>query len=193
MKKKILLQSGITLNTIWHKKEFWEKIIEYSINEEINYGKGFMIFLEEDSNSREKRVESAIMSTLITFLFNMKLFGCPENEIRIIIDEFIEKYKIDGTMVYATNVNMKEIKYDIIVESVENIIKNSKENENQNQLKRNNTNDSKNDKNNSKNPNNKIDKDYKINIEDNKNNKYNKDNKINIEDNKDNKDKNENF
>ena len=191
--KKILLQSGITLNTIWHKKEFWEKIIEYSINEEINYGKGFMIFLEEDSNSREKRVESAIMSTLITFLFNMKLFGYPENEIRIIIDEFIEKYKIDGTMIYATNVNMKEIKDDIIVESVENIIKNSKENESQNQLKRNNTNESKNDGKNSKTPINKIDKDNKINIEDNKNNKYNKDNKINIEDNKDNKDKNENF
>ncbi len=79
-------------------------------------------------------------------------------------------------MVYATNVNMKEIKDDIIVESVENIIKKSKENESQIQLKRNNTNESKNDEKNSKTPINKIDKD----------------NKINIEDNKDNKDKNEN-
>ena len=168
--KKILLQSGITLNTIWQKKDFWVKIIEYSINEEINYSKGYLIFLEEDSKSREKRVESAIMSTLITFLFNMKLFGYSENEIRIIIDEFIEKYKIDGTMIYATNINMKEIKDDIIVESVENIIKNSNENEQSNKIQRNNTNDSKDDDKNNKSLSNSInnsDKDNKINNEDN--------------------------
>ena len=142
--KKILLQSGISLNNIWHNKEFWEKIIEYSISDEINNSKGFLIFLEEDSKSREKRVESAIMSNLITFLFNMKLFGYPEEKIKIIIDEFIEKYKIDGNLIYATNVNMKEIKDDIIIESVDNIINNRiNENENQSQLKRNNTSDSK--------------------------------------------------
>ena len=61
------------------------------------------------------------MSTLITFLSNMKLFGYHESEIKIVIDEFVEKYKINGDMIYATNVNMKEIKDDIIVESVENI------------------------------------------------------------------------
>ena len=142
--KKILLQSGITLNTIWQNKEFWEKIIEYSINEEINNSKGFLIFLEEDSKSKEKRVESAIISTLITFLFNMKLFGYPEKEIKIVINEFIEKYKIDGTMIYATNVNMKEIKDDIIVESIDNIIKNDiKDNENDNKAKINKNNDTK--------------------------------------------------
>jgi hypothetical protein len=143
--KKILLQSGITLNTIWQNKEFWEKIIEYSIDEEINYSKGFLIFLEEDSKSKEKRVESAIMSTLITFLFNMKLFGYPENEIKIVINEFIEKYKIDGTMIYATNVNMNEIKDNIIVESVDNIINNEiKENEDNNKIKKNDISNSKN-------------------------------------------------
>ena len=143
--KKILLQSGITLNTIWQNKEFWEKIIEYSIDEEINYSKGFLIFLEEDSKSKEKRVESAIMSTLITFLFNMKLFGYPENDIKIVINEFIEKYKIDGTMIYATNVNMNEIKDNIIVESVDNIINNEiKENEDNNKIKKNDISNSKN-------------------------------------------------
>ena len=162
--KKILLQSGITLNTIWQQKDFWVKMIEYSISEEINNGKGFLIFLEEDSKSREKRVESAIMSTLITFLFNMKLFGYPENDIKIIIDEFIEKYKIDGEMIYATNVNMKEIKDDIIVESVENIVKNDlkeeissrkntndSKNEEKNNLIRNNTNNTNDSKNEEKN------------------------------------------
>ena len=118
------------------------------------------------------------MSTLITFLFNMKLFGYSENEIRIIIDEFIEKYKIDGTMIYATNINMKEIKDDIIVESVENIIKNSNENEQNNKIQRNNTNDSKDDDKNNKSLSNSInnsDKDNKINNEDNyKNDKLEK-------------------
>lgn len=144
--KKILLQSGITFNEIWQNKNFWINIIEYSISEEINYSKGYVIFLEEDSKSREKRVESAIMSNLITFLFNMKLFGYPEEDTKIVINEFIEKYKIDGSMIYASDVSMKDIKDDIIIESVDNIIKSDIKDENENdKLKRQNTNNSKND------------------------------------------------
>ena len=144
--KKILLQSGITLNTIWQSKEFWDKMIEFSINDEINNTKGYLVFLEENSKTREKRVESSIISNLITFSFNMKLFGYPENESKIIIDEFIKKYKIDGSMIYASIVSMKDIKDDIIVESVDNIVNNkiTEDNNNKNNLKRTDTNDSKN-------------------------------------------------
>ena len=143
--KKILLQSGISLNKIWHEKKFWENLIEYSISEELNISKGYMIFLEEDSKSRKKRVESSIISNLITFLFNMKLFGYSEKESRIIVDEFIEKYKIDGSVVYATELSLNDIKDDIIVESVENVIKDDVKEENKNNLSRKNTNNSKTD------------------------------------------------
>jgi len=143
--KKVLLQFGISLNKIWHEKKFWENIIEYSISDEINFSKGYMIFLEEDYKLREKRVESSIISNLITFLFNMKLFGYSEKESRIIIDEFIDKYKIDGSVIYATELSLSEIKDDIIVESVENATKNDIKEENQNKFSRKNTNNSKTD------------------------------------------------
>ena len=107
------------------KKEFWEEIIEYSINSEVNSSKGYLIFLEEDSKSREKRVESAVLSNLITFQFNMKLFGYPEKSGKEIIDEFIKKYKIDGNMVYqySADVSLKNINDEIINESVSSTIK----------------------------------------------------------------------
>jgi hypothetical protein len=133
-RKKILLQSGIALNTIWQKKEFWDKMIEFSINDEINNTKGYMVFLEENGETREKRAESSIMSTLITYSFNMKLFGYPEKESKIIIDEFINKYKIDGSMICASIVSMNDIKDDIIVESVDNIINDKNVNGNESNI-----------------------------------------------------------
>ena len=142
--KKVSLQSGIALNQIWQDKNFWKNIIEYSIYEDLNISKGYIVFLKEDIKTREKRVESAIISNLITFLFNMKLFGYSEEDTKIVIDEFIEKYNIDKKVVYASDVSMKEIKDDIIVESVDNIVKNdiTEENGNDNKLKRDNTNKS---------------------------------------------------
>ena len=122
--KKILLQSSITLNSIWQNQIFWEKMIEYSINDEINNSKEFKVFLNEDKESRKKRAESAIISNLITFLFNMKLFGYSETKIKIVIDKFIEKYNIDGNAVYEANISMKDIQDDFITDSVCDIINN---------------------------------------------------------------------
>ena len=143
--KKILLQSGIALNKIWQEKTFWVNMIEYSISEEVNSSKGYMVFLEEDSQSRERRVESSVMSNLITFLFNMKLFGYSEEESKEVIDEFIEKYKIDGSVIYDTEVSMKDIKEDTIAESADNVLKYDIKEENENKLIRKNTNNSKTD------------------------------------------------
>ena len=145
--KKVSLQSGIALNQIWQDKNFWKNIIEYSIYEDLNISKGYLVFLKEDTKTRERRVESTIISNLITFLFNMKLFGYSEEDTKVVIDEFIEKYNIDKKVVYASDVSMKEIKDDIIVESVDNIVKNDikEESENDNKLKRENTNKSQND------------------------------------------------
>ena len=142
--KKVSLQSGIALNQIWQDKNFWKNIIEYSIYEDLNISKGYIVFLKEDLKTREKRVESTIISNLITFLFNMKLFGYSEEDTKIVIDEFIEKYNIDKKVVYASDVSMKEIKDDIIFESVDNIVKNdiTEENGNDNKLRRDNTNKS---------------------------------------------------
>ena len=122
--KKILLQSCMTQNEIWKQKDFWIDIIEYSINEEINAEKEYYVFLSENRESREKRIESAVISNLITFLFNMKLFGYSEDKSKLVIDRFIEKYNIDGNLIYATNISIKEVQEDIIIQSVDSIINN---------------------------------------------------------------------
>ena len=120
--KKILLQSSMNLNNIWQSKIFWEKMIEYSISDELNNSKEYAVFLNEDGEMREKRVESAVNSNLITFWFNMKLFGYPEEKSKIVIDELIKKYKVNGDLIYETDISLKDIQDDIIIESVDNII-----------------------------------------------------------------------
>ena len=129
--KKILLQSCMTQNEIWKQKDFWIDIIEYSINEEINTEKEYYVFLSENRESREKRIESAVISNLITFLFNMKLFGYSEDKSKLVIDRFIEKYNIDGNLIYATNISIKEVQEDIIIQSVDSIINNEINQENE--------------------------------------------------------------
>ena len=82
------------------------------------------VFLSENRESREKRIESAVISNLITFLFNMKLFGYSEDKSKLVIDQFIKKYNIDGNLIYATNISIKEVQEDIIIQSVDSIINN---------------------------------------------------------------------
>ena len=129
--KKILLQSCMTQNEFWKQKDFWIDIIEYSINEEINAEKEYYVFLSENRESREKRIESAVISNLITFLFNMKLFGYSEDKSKLVIDQFIKKYNIDGNLIYATNISIKEVQEDIIIQSVDSIINNEINQENE--------------------------------------------------------------
>ena len=123
--KKLFLKSGIASNENWKSKVFWEKIIDYAINFEINNSQGFSIFLEEDSKARKSRVESAITSNIITFLFNMKLFNFPEEKYKELIESLINKYKIeDGEAIYGTlnSINME----------IENENKNNGKNQNDN-------------------------------------------------------------
>ena len=179
--KKILLQSCMTLNPIWQNKNFWVKLIEFSINDEINNSINYTLFLSEDGNSREKRVDSAVLSNLITFLFNMKLFGYSDDKSKIVIDEFIKKYNIDGNLVYATSVSISDIQDDIITESVDNIINNEIKEDSKINLniktEENNINIEVNDNDNDKNMNEKKDSDNE-----NKNINYNSDEIKNNED-----------
>ena len=183
--KKILLQSCMTLNPIWQEKNFWIKLIEYSINDEINNSINYTMFLTEDGNARQKRVDSAVLSNLITFLFNMKLFGYSDDKSKIVIDEFIKKYNIDGNLVYATSVNIRDIQDDIIIGSVDSIINNEIKEDNKINIKteenniNNDTNNSNNKNINEKKESNIENKDINNNNEENKNkNNEDKDNKI---------------
>lgn len=130
-KKDKFINSNITENEIWKDKIFWEKLIDYSINDELNNSKDFYIYIEEDAKSRNQRINSAITSAIVTFIFNMKLFNFPEDKCRELVSELIQKYNIDGTTIYAT------------LDSINNIIeieKNKNQNMNENYEKDNNQN-----------------------------------------------------
>ena len=120
--KELFLHASIASNEVWKDKMFWEKIIDYSIWDEVNNFKGFSIFLEEDTKERKQRVESAIISNMITYLYNMKLFNYPEEKYKELIDDLIDKYKIDGSSIYAT------------LDSINNEIENEKKNNDKNNI-----------------------------------------------------------
>ena len=106
-------------NEIWKKKDFWEDIIEFSIKNEINNPKEYMVFLEEDEIKREERVKNSVNSVLITFSYNMKLFKVPLKERKEIIDIFMQKYGIKDNMFYNDDdIDVNEIEDEIITESV---------------------------------------------------------------------------
>ena len=100
--KELFLNACIENNKIWKEKLLWENLIDFSINEELNNPKDFYMFLDENSKSREQRINSTITSSIITFIFNMKLFNYPEEKYKELIDDLVEKYKIDGTSIYTT-------------------------------------------------------------------------------------------
>ena len=101
-KKDLFLNESIASIDIWKNKNFWEEIIEYSINRELNNSREFYMFLDEKSENRNERINTTITSNIITFLYNMKLLNFPEEKYKELIDDLVQKFKIDGTNVYST-------------------------------------------------------------------------------------------
>lgn len=100
--KNLFINASIVSHDIWKKKEFWEEIILYCINDELNNSRDFYLYLEDDSNCRKVRINSVITSNIITYIYNMKLFNYPEDKYKELIDDLINKLKIDGANIYAT-------------------------------------------------------------------------------------------
>ena len=100
--KDLFLNESIASIDIWKNKNFWEEIIEYSIIHELNNPREFYMFLDEKSKNRNERINSTITSNIITFLYNMKLLHFPEEKYKELIDDLIQKFKIDGTNAYET-------------------------------------------------------------------------------------------
>ena len=117
---KILLQKELIKNEIWKNIKFWEEFIEYSIKEDINYSKGYLIFLEENEEKREERVKNCINSVLITFSYNMTLFNVPKNDKKQIMNSFMKKYEIEDNIMINSEIEINEIQDEIIYQSVGN-------------------------------------------------------------------------
>ena len=115
---KILLQKEIMKNEIWKNPNFWEEIIDYSIKEEINNSKGYLIFLEETEEKRKERVKYSANSVTTTFLYNMTLFQVPKKEKKNIIDLFLKKYEIEDIFVFHDDFEVNDMENEIIIESI---------------------------------------------------------------------------
>lgn len=117
---KIMIQKELMKNDIWKKKIFWEEIIEFSIIDEINYAKGFLVFLGEKEEARKERVKNSVNGVLITFLYNMKLFDVPKKEREEIINIFLKKYEIEDNILLHNKIEVNEISDGILEESIAN-------------------------------------------------------------------------
>lgn len=107
--KNVLLHSNIIDNKIWKEKVFWEKLIDYSISQELNDPKAFYLFLEETTKSKEERIISTINSNVFTYLFNMKLFNYPKDKYKELVDDLVNKYKIDGNSINESLSSINEM------------------------------------------------------------------------------------
>ena len=79
-------------NDKWYKKkEFWEEMIEYMIEAEINKNN----IKNNDSVSRQRTLANVGFSQILPYTQNMLDFNFPKDQIIEVAKKFIEKYKLE--------------------------------------------------------------------------------------------------
>ena len=122
--KNCLVQDEIQKNNIFKNETIWEGLIDYSLNEEINNQNNYCNYFDEDKESREKRIHSLCYINLITFWYNMKIFGLPIQNCKNVIRKYAEKYQINENDIFTCEATNNEIKEEIISTSIEDNIEN---------------------------------------------------------------------
>lgn len=111
--KDLLLHSSIDNHQIWKDKLFWENIINYSITEELNDPKQFDLLMDEDYKGKKDKINSTIISNIYTYVYNMKLFNFPKDKYKELINDIINKYKINPEVINSSlNIINDEIQND---------------------------------------------------------------------------------
>ena len=122
--KNILVQDEIQKNQIFKTETIWEGLIEYSLNEEINNKNNYSTYFDEDKESRKKRIHSICYINLVTFWYNMKIFGLPIENCKNVVRKYAEKYQINENEIYSCETTDNELKDEIISSSIEDNIEN---------------------------------------------------------------------
>ena len=122
--KNVLVQDEIQKNEIFKNEKIWEGLIEYSLNEDINNKNNYSNYFDEDKESRKKRIHSICYINLITFWYNMKIFGLPIENCKNVVRKYAEKYQINENEIYSCETTDNELKDEIISSSIEDNIEN---------------------------------------------------------------------
>lgn len=121
--KAHLLQHGICKNPIFQKEKTWKELITYSIKADVSAKEaGYLNFLEEKKEEKEKRVHSIIYGILVTYWFSMQSFNYPPEKAKDIIKTFADKYNIDVKEINGIDISRKDIINDFTTVSHEDII-----------------------------------------------------------------------
>lgn len=129
--KDLFLHSSIDNHQIWKDKLFWENIINYSIIEELNDNRQFDLLMEEDYKSKKDKINSAITSNILTYVYNMKLFNFPKDKYKELINDIINKYKINPEFINSSlNIINDEIQNEEKKDNEKNLIEKDEEKKN---------------------------------------------------------------
>ena len=107
--KNNLLQNGIICNSIFQSEKTWNNLITYSIKTEVSNEQGYINYINEKEEERQRRVSSSAFGNLMTYWFNMKTFNYPIDKSKLIIKSFAKKYNINTNDIYGISESKQEI------------------------------------------------------------------------------------
>ena len=117
-KPRIFLQNYIKECPIWKQFNFWEKIIQYEIVEEMSKQKklNLLNLSKENKENKLKRIQLIAKSYLNTYLYHMFSFHVDLNIINDIISFFSNYYFFEKTTIdFLTNILKTYKKEEIII------------------------------------------------------------------------------
>lgn len=124
--KKIFLQNFINDCPIWKKNEFWEKMIQYEIIEEMTKQKklNLLNISKENIESKIKKIQLIAKSYLNTYIYHMISFNISINIINEIISFFSNYYFFEkNTIDFLNNILKNYKKEEIEISQEENSLK----------------------------------------------------------------------
>ncbi len=97
--KKKYLQNIIQKNPIFQSLDFWKQFIQFSIDNEIRESlkkdKNKGVFIFENEEEKDLRINNIIFSQLVPLANNMIEFGLDKNTIKSLLQEKFEIYRIN--------------------------------------------------------------------------------------------------
>ena len=97
--KKKYLQNIIQKNPIFQSLDFWKQFIQFSIDNEIKESlkkdKSKGVFIFENEEEKDIRINNIIFSQLVPLANNMIEFGLDKNTIKSLLQEKFEIYRIN--------------------------------------------------------------------------------------------------